>query len=114
MKLPNDGRKAEEMARLFLQSQGLRILASNWRYKQLELDIIALEGQCLVFVEVKKRGKSDFVDLRQLISTEKQERLTRAAEAYMQSQAYQGEIRFDLIAFVENKLHYIKDVFWNY
>ena len=108
------GKAAEGMARLFLQSHGLQILADNWRYKQLEIDLIAVEGDVLVFVEVKSRSKDTFVDTKQLLSLEKQERLTRAAEAYLQINPHQGEVRFDLIAFVANRIQYIKDAFWNY
>lgn len=108
------GQKGEEMAVLFLKRIGFQIIALNWRCKNLEVDIIAMEGEMLVFVEVKYRSSGNYGDHRDLISTQKMHALFRAAQAYLEESTYEGEIRFDVVCFVDNKLNYIKDAFWKY
>ncbi len=108
------GKRGEEMARLFLERQGLKVLETNWRFKHLELDLIGMDGKVLVFVEVKLRGKGEFVEIHKLLSKEKKQRLSRAAQAYLRISGFEGEIRFDLVTFIENKVNYIRDAFWNY
>ncbi|MGI6367894.1 MAG: YraN family protein [Anaerolineae bacterium] len=49
------GRLGEDLACAYLQRQGWQILTRNWRCARGEVDIIAREGECLVFVEVKTR-----------------------------------------------------------
>ncbi len=87
------GKRGEEMARLFLERQGLKVL---------------------VFVEIKLRGKGEFVESHKILSKEKKQRLSRAAQAYLRISGFEGEIRFDLVTFIENKVNYIRDAFWNY
>lgn len=108
------GKKGEEMAVLFLKSIGFRIIALNWRYKNLEVDIIGYDGDVLVFVEVKVRASDSFGSAADLISKEKMGRLYRAAQAYILEVDHRRDIRFDVIAFIDNKLEYIKDAFWKY
>lgn len=106
------GLKGEEMAVLFLKKIGFRILELNWRYKKLEVDIIAMDKDVLVFVEVKVRTSSAFGGPGTVISSEKQKRLFRAAQGYLNLHHYFGEIRFDVITFIGGKSDYIKDAFW--
>jgi len=101
------------MARLFLERQGLKVLETNWRFKHLELDLIGMDGKVLVFVEVKLQGKGEFVEVNKILSKEKKQRLSRAAEAYLRISGIEGEIRIDLVTFIENKVNYIRDAFWN-
>ncbi|MFZ4262404.1 YraN family protein [Sphingobacterium sp. HJSM2_6] len=108
------GDKGEEMAVLFLKKLGYEIIELNWRYKKLEVDIIALDQQDLVFVEVKVRSNASHVLISDLISEHQQENLARAAESYMMEKGYEGQIRFDFLFYINNKLHYMKDAFWNY
>lgn len=108
------GKRGEEMAWLFLERKGLKVLETNWRFKHLELDLIGMDGKVLVFVGVKLRGKRKFVEIHKILSKEKKQRLSRAAHAYLQLSGFEGEIRFDLVPFIENKVNYIRDAFWNY
>ncbi|MGI9307144.1 MAG: YraN family protein, partial [Gammaproteobacteria bacterium] len=50
------GKNAEQTAAAFLQKRGLRVLQKNYRSRRGEIDIIAEDGQTLVFVEVRRRG----------------------------------------------------------
>src|ERR1700751_1403233 len=54
------GKKGEEQAIAFLRELGYEIIHINWRFKHLEIDIIARENNFLVIVEVKTRKNSDF------------------------------------------------------
>lgn len=108
------GIKGEEMAVLFLKKIGFQIIELNWRHKNLEVDIIALDNDVLVFVEVKVRSSSAFGTEREMINSQKQNKLSRAAEAFIREKDHRGEIRFDVITFIDGKSTYIKDAFWNY
>ena len=108
------GKKGEEMAVLFLKKIGFRIIALNWRYKNLEVDIIAYDKDVLVFVEVKVRNTSTHALPNDVISPSKRSRIFKAAQIYLDSSGHQGELRFDVVTFIDNKLDYIKDAFWKY
>mgnify|MGYP000887677003 CR=1 FL=1 len=108
------GDRGEEMAVLFLKKLGFEIIELNWRNKRLEIDIIAKDQHDLVFVEVKVRSTPTHVVISELISDQKKENLVRAAESYMEEHAYEGQIRFDYLLYINNKMHYVRDAFWNY
>ena len=52
------GKKGEEVAQKFIASKGYKIIAANWTFKHKEIDIIAQDGDCLVFIEVKSRTEN--------------------------------------------------------
>ena len=94
------GKLGEEIAQEFLKQKGYKIEAVNYRYKRLELDIVAKDKETLVFVEVKTRS-DDFLFDPEKAMTEKKETLMRnAAVAYMRETEYEWEIRFDVVAIV--------------
>lgn len=53
------GDAGEAFAAKFLRREGAKILLRNWRHGRDEIDIVALDGACLVFVEVKTRSEDD-------------------------------------------------------
>ena len=98
------GRLGEELAARHLQRDGARILARRVRTSAGELDLVALEGNSLVFVEVKSRlgdaraGAS--LDPLEGIGAHKRARLRRAGAAWLSEQRarpYARTIRFDAI-----------------
>ncbi|MGM0498380.1 MAG: YraN family protein, partial [Bacteroidota bacterium] len=92
-KLGNEG---EDMAVNFLKNNGYKIKATNWFYKHKEIDIIAEKEETLSIVEVKTRS-SDFCETpNELVPRKKQRFLIEAAEAYIQKNDVDLEIRFDL------------------
>ncbi len=94
------GKLGEEIAKEFLEQKGYQIEALNYRHRRLELDIVAKDGDTLVFVEVKTRS-DDFLFDPEKAMTEKKETLMRnAAVAYMRETDYDWAIRFDVIAIV--------------
>lgn len=95
------GEAGEAAALAFLQAQGLRLLARNVRFKGGELDLVMLEHDTLVFVEVRRRGRSDFGSALDSIDLRKARRWVLAARLYRQANpAHRArECRFDVVAF---------------
>lgn len=97
----NLGAQGEDLAAHWLQQQGYRIVARNWRAKQLELDIIARHGGTLVFVEVKTRSCGGLGSPVEAVGYKKQASLVRAARAYLAAHdLWQAPSRFDVITIV--------------
>jgi len=97
------GRIAEELVAARLAARGWRLLERNARTRHGELDIVALDRACLVFVEVKagRRG-SHYGPERPILAVgpRKQQRLRRLAVAWMaanRGRARYREIRFDVV-----------------
>ncbi len=91
------GKLGEELAKAFLEKKGYQILALNWRFSKAEIDIIAQDGDDLVFVEVKTRSSEHFGPPAAFVSPKKEELMAQAASIYMEENYYEGEIRFDII-----------------
>jgi putative endonuclease len=92
------GKSAEEKAAIFLRLKGYRVLGSNFRVPQGEIDLIVSKGGVLVFVEVKsRRGKAQGTPL-EAVTSHKVKRLTAAAAVYLAGRP-QGEraCRFDVV-----------------
>lgn len=99
----------------YLLKAGYQLLARNWRWKHLEVDIIVYTGNILVFVEVKTRKSTSFGRPETFVDLQKQGHLIRAAETYIHLFNWRGEVRFDIISIIWNKeikLRHIKDAFW--
>ncbi|CAK8711056.1 UPF0102 protein SAMN04488502_101296 [Candidatus Electronema halotolerans] len=92
------GQAGEEAAARYLEQQGWVILARNCRLPGGEIDIIANDGGCLVFVEVKTRRGSRFGSPFEAVDSRKQQRLTTAALAYMNEHRLDMAARFDVAA----------------
>lgn len=112
------GRNGEAAAKQYLQRQGYRIICQNWRYKHLEVDLIAEEGDILVFVEVKTRTSHAYGMPYEAVDYAKQARLVRAANHYIAAKKYGGEIRFDVVSILyfderdTYDMRLIRDAFW--
>lgn len=79
------GSWGERQARLHLEARGYRIVATNYRCRAGEVDIVASEGDELVFVEVKTRRGNAYGRPEESITDAKAERLVAAAEDFLQS-----------------------------
>lgn len=86
------------MAVKHLLAQGYRILERNWRFKRLEVDIIASKDQQMVFVEVKTRKNLNFGEPEIFVSRKKQNFLISAANHYLIMNDLNMESRFDIVA----------------
>jgi putative endonuclease len=82
-----------------LRRLGYRILVRNFQCPQGELDLIALDQKCIVFVEVRSTGKEEVDRPAQSVDTAKQRRLTNLALRFLQKHRLLGQaVRFDVIA----------------
>ncbi|MGK6350479.1 YraN family protein [Parapedobacter sp. DT-150] len=112
------GNSGEDIAAQLLRQRGYRIRYQNWRHKNLEVDIIAEEGDILVFVEVKTRTGYAYGMPYEFVDEVKQDRLIRAANQYIAMNKYGGEIRFDIVSILYSEktgvhdTRLIKDAFW--
>ncbi len=97
------GKLGEELAVSYLAKKGYKILERNWRFKKLELDIIALFDNRLIVTEVKTRTSSYFENPKDAITLKKQKFIFDAAEAYIMQTDLDVEIRFDIVeVLIEN------------
>ncbi len=93
------GRDGEEAARAYLESCGYVIVARNWRGGGGELDLVCRLGREIIFVEVKTRASSGRTLPIQALTPAKQQRLVRAASAYLsQNRLWETPCRFDVIS----------------
>ena len=94
------GRKGELWARAFLESEGYRVLKSNYRCPIGEIDFVCQEGSTVVFVEVKTRTNNEAGAPEEAVHARKQKKLYRVAEWYLNEAGYHGEhpVRFDVIS----------------
>ena len=111
------GKKGEELAISFLESQGYKIKEKNWRFKKAEIDIICEMNDILTFIEVKTRSTTYFGDPSEFVGPKKQALILDAANEYMKSIGYEWEIRFDIIGVVIEKsgkesVRHFKDAFF--
>jgi putative endonuclease len=94
----NTGNWGEEQALGYLKEQNYTVLATNWRYKKLEIDIIARQKDTIVFVEVKTRSGDEFGEPESFVSHKKQRFLISAANHYLIEKNIDLEARFDIIS----------------
>lgn len=94
---PN-GRLAERLAESLLREKNYEILNRNWRSGKYEVDIIAREGQTVVFAEVKFRNGPFADDPLLSVNRKKMKNLREAAERWMEIYRWNGELRFDVIS----------------
>lgn len=93
------GTRSERAAARFLRRLGYRILVRNYSCPHGELDLVALDGHCLVFVEVRSTGSNDAERPAASVNEAKQRRLTRLALYYLQQHhLLDCAARFDVLA----------------
>jgi putative endonuclease len=109
------GQKGEQLAASFLEEKGYTILETNWRFKNLEADIIAILSKTLVIVEVKTRKSNYFGEPETFVTKQKQKNLIHAAHEYILRKELDVEVRFDIISVVMNDktaIKHIEDAFY--
>jgi putative endonuclease len=92
------GKQSEAAALGYLEKNGYRILEQNYRTQRGEIDIIAQDGDTLVFAEVKSRKSKRFGTPKSAVSPEKQKKLSMAAVQWLKDRNCQNrKARFDVI-----------------
>jgi putative endonuclease len=108
------GGRAEELCAEILRRAGLRILARNWRCRFGEIDLVAEEGDTLVFAEVRlRRGAGAFGGAAESVTAAKRARLVAAARLYL-SRRPETRCRFDVLlldALEGGRVRWIRDAF---
>lgn len=97
------GRDGEDLAHRYLQRQGLLVIARNYRTPggSAEVDLIARDGEMLVFVEVKTRETDEFGAPDRAIDGVKRDKIRRAALNYLRrSGLAEDRVRFDVVSIV--------------
>jgi putative endonuclease len=103
------GTSAESIAAGLLARSGFRIVARNFRCRAGELDLVALDGSTLVFVEVRSRRSSTFGSALDAIGPRKRAQVTRVARVYLVAHPHRGPIRFDAIAITAGVATHVRD-----
>lgn len=95
------GDRGEVFAVRYLKQHKFQILETQHRNTYGEMDVIALDGDCIVFVEVKTRSSTDSGRPLEAVDHRKQQRLTRIALAWLKKKKRLGKpARFDVISIV--------------
>ncbi len=93
------GRRGERAAERHLRRNGYRIVVRNFRAAGAEIDLVAIDGDILVFVEVKTRRSRAAGAPEEAVDERKQTRMRRAAEVFARRyRADEIEMRFDIVA----------------
>jgi putative endonuclease len=112
------GREGEEQAAQFLERRGLRILERGWRSPLGQIDLIARDGDTIVFIEVKTRSTGDFGLPEEAVTDKQRRRIVRAALAYLKRLPGHPPARFDVVAIDDAGPRHYKDAFpaegWTY
>lgn len=97
----DSGKDGEEIAAKYLLKKGFEILKRNYRFSHGEIDIIAKDGDTLVFVEVKTRKNLEYGEPEYAITKKKIQQLKKIAELYLfDKQIEEADCRFDVIAII--------------
>jgi putative endonuclease len=107
------GAQAERLAADYLAAQGVTIVERNFRRRCGELDLIARDGETLVFVEVRLRRRHDFGGAAASITAAKRRRMAAVAGLYLSRLRGTPPCRFDAVlldALDPDRIEWLKDV----
>lgn len=112
----NIGKAGEDYTAQWLQSQGFRIVARNFHSRYGEIDIIAENGEYIVFTEVKARRFGAMVSPLEAVTLQKQKKILLTAQVYLMKSQIALQPRFDVAAVTvlkqgEWKLEYYPNAF---
>ncbi|HSQ35542.1 MAG TPA: YraN family protein [Candidatus Binatia bacterium] len=95
------GRDGEQAAVAYLKKKGFRIVETNYRVAGAEVDIIAVSGMILCFIEVKTRKSGEFGLPEDFVHRAKQRKIIRAAKFFSARKAYrEHRVRFDVVSII--------------
>jgi putative endonuclease len=107
------GRKGEEQAAAALEASGMEIIAKNVRSKYGEIDIVAVSGDTIIFVEVKAWSAFGMENLQYGIDMKKQRKIIKTAKYFLcENRKYSRmAIRFDVIFVKNNSVTHLASAF---
>lgn len=107
------GEKGENIATAYLKKNKYKILDRNYRTKLGEIDIVALKGKTICFVEVKYRTTISFGLPRESVTITKQNKIRRAAQQYLlENKMYDVPVEFDVLEITNEGCNLILQAFW--
>ena len=92
------GKTGEDLAAQFLAAKGYQLLHRNWRYSHYEIDIIAINGERLHFVEVKMRSSKKYGFPEEAVTKKKFQRLLQAADEFLYQHPQYRHVQYDILA----------------
>jgi putative endonuclease len=101
------GRAGEALAVEHLRAIGYTIVATNWRTRFGEIDVVARDRDTVVVVEVRSRRSAAFGTAADSVDPRKQRRLVRMAEAYLQQHAPRANARIDVVTVDGGRLEHL-------
>ena len=107
------GARAEALAAAFLEARGLVVVERNWRRRCGEIDLIARDGDTLVFIEVRLRRSRAFGGAAASIHAAKRARLVATAGLYLANLPGSPPCRFDVVlldALAADRIQWLRDV----
>lgn len=107
------GTAYENQAVLFLEQKGYRIIERNYTARQGEIDLVAQDGEYLVFIEVKSRSGGEMGAALEAVTPAKQRKIIHTARSYLCRRGYSEwtPCRFDVLAFEGGKIYHIENAF---
>ena len=117
LRAPGSGRLGEDLAHRYLRRHGCTVVARNYRPRSGsgEIDLVAWQGNTLVFVEVKTRASADFGTPDRAVDSEKEQFLRRVARDYARrAEVEWTRVRFDIVSIVLERpprIEWIRDAF---
>lgn len=106
------GIEGEAEAYNYVAKLGMKPLEKNYRRAGGEIDLIALDGDTVVFIEVKARMSPRYGTAAEAVNAQKRRCVVRAALAYLQAKRLlDAHVRFDVIAIDGGKIQYIQNAF---
>ena len=110
------GLEGEKAARKYLESLGYQLLEANWRFQKYEVDIIARDGDQMVFIEVKTRRTDEFGEPELFVTPAQQKRIVTAADHYIQKGDITLHSRFDILSILPDSegfsIKHLKEAFY--
>ncbi len=108
-----EGAYYENLVAEYLKTQGYEILEKNYRCRIGEIDLIAKEGETLVFVEVKYRRNDKMGDPKEAVDQKKQKKISMTASYYLMRECGRMDIpcRFDVAAVLGEQIEVVKNAF---
>ena len=105
------GADAEQVAADFLAAKGMHIVARNFRTRFGEIDLVARDGESLVFVEVRLRTNDYFGGAADSVDVPKRSRVVAAARSYLAQMHPEPPCRFDVVTLDGDSPRWIRAAF---
>lgn len=121
MKTVEKGRIAEDLACRFLSESGFHIVERNYRFRNAEIDIVAYDGNEIVFVEVRSKRSIHFGRPEETVDINKQKSVKLASESWIYENRIEDVgVRFDVVAVVtdystasKSEITHYRNAFWH-